>query len=103
MFQPASRGGEPNRETQSMVPKAFRSCPPHTAHNAYLEPISGSMQKPIEGVYPPAEKIEDRSAIGEKHNQNNVKNTARAYLERIRNSMQKPIEGRSRATPRRFK
>src|SRR4030067_3603886 len=60
---------------------------------SYLEPISGSMHVPIEGVYRITEKIEDRVAIGEKTTQNHVENTARTYLERIRNRMQKPIEG----------
>ena len=50
---------------------------------SYLEPISGSMQKTIEG----------RVAIGEKHNQNHVGKAARTYLERIRNRMHEPIEG----------
>ena len=62
---------------------------------SYLDPISGSLHVPIEGVYP--KKIEDRVAIGEKTAQNHVENTARTYLERIRNTMQKPIEGLSRA------
>ena len=54
------------------------------------------MHVPIEGVYfAIAEKIEDRVAIGEKHNQNHIENAARTYLERIRNTMQKPIEGLS--------
>ena len=51
------------------------------------------MQKIVEGVYPAADKIEDRVAIGEKINQNHVENAARTYLERIRNRMQNPIEG----------
>jgi hypothetical protein len=38
----------------------------------YLEPNSGSLQKPVEGGYP--EKIEDRSAIGAETAQNHVKN-----------------------------
>ena len=74
MFQPKSRGGEPNRETQSMVPKAFRSCPPQITHAAYLEPISGSMQKPIEGLPARLKKIEEGSAIVQKHNQNHAEN-----------------------------
>jgi len=73
MFQPKSRGGEPTREHRR-VPKAFRSCPPHTAHNAYLEPISGSMQKPIEGLPARLKKIEEGSAIRQKHNQNHAEN-----------------------------
>jgi len=51
------------------------------------------MHKTIEGVYHIAKNIEDRSRIGEKHNQNHVENVERTYLERIRNRMQKPIEG----------
>ena len=62
---------------------------------SYLEPNSGSMHVPIEGVYRITEKIEDRVAIEEKHNQNHAENAARTYLERIRNSMPKPIEGLS--------
>jgi len=64
-----------------------------TGKRSYLEPISGSLHVPIEGVYSAAEKIEDRVTIGEKHSQNHAENAARTYLERIRNSMQKPIEG----------
>ena len=64
-----------------------------TGTRSYLEPISQSLHVPIEGVYRVAEKREDRSAIGGKHNQNYVENAARTYLERIRNGMQKPIEG----------
>jgi len=59
---------------------------------SYLEPNSGSLHGTIEGVYPAAaEKIEDKVAIGGKHNQKHVENEA--YLEPIRNRMQKPIEG----------
>ena len=36
---------------------------------SYLEPISGSLHVPIEGSYPTAEKIEDRSRIGCRVNQ----------------------------------
>ena len=64
---------------------------------SYLKPISQSMHVPIEGVYPAAEKIEDRSRIGEKQRQNHAENAARTYLERIRNRMQKPVEGLLRA------
>ena len=60
-----------------------------------MEPNSGSMHVPIEGVYSATEKIEDRVANGEKHNQKHVEKPARAYLEPIRNRMQKPIEGLS--------
>ena len=70
---------------------------------SYLEPISGSLHVPIEGVYSAAEKTEGRVAIGEETVQNHVENAARAYLEPNRNTMHEPIEGRSRATPRRFK
>jgi hypothetical protein len=62
---------------------------------SYLEPNSGSLHVPIEGVYRITEKIEDRVTIGEKTAQNHVENTARTYLERIRNSMRIPIEGLS--------
>ena len=76
-----------------------------TGKGSYLEPNSGSLHVPIEGVYRTAEKIEDRVAIGGKHNQNYVEKEARTYLEHIRNTMQKPIEGggykpRATATPR---
>src|SRR4030065_2535435 len=54
-----------------------------TGKSSYLEPISGSMQKPIEGEV----------AIGEKHNKNQDEKAARTYLERIRNRMNEPIEG----------
>jgi hypothetical protein len=60
---------------------------------AYLQPNSQSMHRTIEGVYPAAENIEDRSAIGEEHNQNNVEKQTRTYLERISNSMYVPVEG----------
>jgi hypothetical protein len=60
---------------------------------SYLEPNSGSLHVPIEGVYPAAVKIEDRVAIEEEHNQNHDENALRVYLERIRNRMHKPIEG----------
>jgi len=61
---------------------------------SYLEPNSGSLHGTIEGVYPAAaEKIEDRSRIGEKHNQKHVEKQRQAYLEPNRNGMQKPIEG----------
>ena len=72
-----------------------------TGKPAYLEPISGSMHVPIEGVYRTAEKIEERVAIEEKSNRNHVESQkqTRTYLERIRNSMQKPIEGRSSPLP----
>ena len=61
-----------------------------------MEPNSGSMHVPIEGSTRTAKKIEDRSRIGGKRNQNHFEKEVRTYLERIRNRMQKPIEGRSR-------
>jgi membrane-bound lytic murein transglycosylase MltF len=64
-----------------------------TGKQSYLEPNSGSLHVPIEGVYRITEKTEDRVTIEEKHNQNHAENAARTYLERIRNRMQKPIEG----------
>jgi hypothetical protein len=64
-----------------------------TGKLSYLEPISQSLHVPTEGVYRKTEKIEDRVAIGEKHNQNHVENALRTYLEPIRNTMQKPVEG----------
>ena len=54
------------------------------------------MQKTVEGVYSAAEKIEDRSRIGGKHNQNHAEKRRRIYLEPIRNRMHVPIEGLSR-------
>ena len=54
---------------------------------SYLEPISGSLQKSIEGSI----------GIGVFRCQNHIEKAARVYLERIRNRMHKPIEGRSRA------
>jgi hypothetical protein len=54
-----------------------------TGNRSYLEPISGSMQKPIEGLI----------AIGAFSGQWHVGNARRIYLERIRNSLQKPVEG----------
>ena len=59
---------------------------------SYLEPNSGSLHVPIEEAHRASEKIEERGAIGEKHNQNHVEKAARTYLEPIRNRMQKPIE-----------
>ena len=64
---------------------------------SYLEPNSGSLHVPIEGVYLAiAEKIEDRSRIGIFRSQWHVGKAARVYLERIRNRMHKPVEGLSR-------
>ena len=51
---------------------------------SYLEPNSGSMQKPIEG----------RGRIGAERNQNHAETAV--YLEPNRNGMHVPIEGRSR-------
>jgi len=73
-----------------------------TGTRSYLEPNSGSLQKPIEGVYSLLEKIEDRSRIGEKTAQNHVETAVRAYLEPIRNRMHEPIEGLSRQFCRGF-
>ena len=85
-------GGESQRRSLT-YDTGYSETAQFTGTPSYLEPNSGSLHVPTEGVYRVTEKIEDRSAIGEKHNQNNVKNTARVYLERIRNRMQKPIEG----------
>jgi hypothetical protein len=54
---------------------------------SYLEPNSGSLQKPIEG----------RGRIETKRNQNHAE--TRVYLEPNRNGMHEPIEGRSRHQP----
>ena len=43
---------------------------------SYLEPISGSLHVPIEGVYRAAEKTEDRVAIGEEAAQNHTENAS---------------------------
>jgi len=64
-----------------------------TGKQSYLEPNSGSLHVPIEGVYRATEKTEDRVTIGEKRSQNHAENDA--YLEPNRNRMQKPIEGSS--------
>jgi len=56
-----------------------------TGKPSYLEPISGSMQKPIEGSI----------AIGVFSCQWHIEKPRRIYLERIRNRMHKPIEGLS--------
>ena len=52
---------------------------------SYLEPISGSLQKSIEGVY----------RIGVFRCQWHVGKATRIYLDRIRDSLQKPLEGLS--------
>ena len=63
-----------------------------TGKPSYLEPNSGSLHVPIEGVYSyRLEKIEDRGAIGEETAQKNAEK--RTCLERIRHRMQKPVEG----------
>jgi len=62
-----------------------------TGKPAYLEPNSGSLHVPIEGVYRVTEKIEDRSAIGAETTQKHVENRRRS----IRNTMQKPVGGLS--------
>ena len=58
---------------------------------SYLEPNSGSLHVPTEGVYRVTEKIEGRSAIGVKKAQKYVENRRRTYLLPIRNTMQKPV------------
>ena len=45
---------------------------PQSKKQAYLEPNSQSMQKPVEGAYPAAENVEDRVAIGGFRNQKHV-------------------------------
>ena len=62
---------------------------------SYLEPNSGSLHVPIEGIYRVTEKIEGRSAIGVKTAQKYVENRRRTYLQPNRNTMQKPIGGLS--------
>jgi hypothetical protein len=85
-------GGEKRRDISTYL-SGYSETAQCIGKLSYLEPISGSLHVPIEGVYCTAEKIEDRSRIGDKHNQKHVENAARAYLDRIRNGMQKPIEG----------
>ena len=87
-------GGENHRSSLNLI-RAISAKAHCTGNPSYLEPISGSLHVPIEGVYPAAEKIEDRSRIGEKQRQNHAENAARTYLERIRNRMHVPIEGLS--------
>ena len=86
------RGGEVERGRlrQFAGYSATAQC---TGMPAYLEPNSGSLHGTIEGVYRAAEKIEDRSRIGEEHNQKHVEKQRQAYLEPNRNRMHKPIEG----------
>ena len=62
---------------------------------AYLEPNSGSLHVPIEGVYRVTEKIEGRSAIGAETAQKYVENRRRTYLQPNRNTLQKPVGGLS--------
>jgi hypothetical protein len=91
-------GGE-EREGSLNRFSGYSDTAQRTEKPAYLEPIRQSMHVPIEGVCTAAaKKIEDRVAIGQKHNQNHAENPARAYLERIRNTMHEPIEGRSKIT-----
>jgi len=52
-------------------------------NSSYLEPISQSMQKKVEGVY----------RIGVFSGQWHIEKAVRVYLEPISGSMQKPIEG----------
>ena len=75
-------GGE-NQQPGLNQPTGHSDKAQHNGKPSYLEPISGSMQKPIEGVY----------RIGVFRCQNHVEEVARVYLERIRNRMHKPIEG----------
>jgi hypothetical protein len=53
-------GGERHRGSVSYV-TGYSATAQRTGNPAYLEPNSGSLQKPIEGL---SEKIEDRSRIG---------------------------------------
>jgi hypothetical protein len=57
---------------------------------SYLEPNSGSLHVPIEGVYRIAEKIEDRSRIGEKHNQKHGEKAAQPCLPALQRNPQHP-------------
>ena len=64
-------GGEDQRSKLFLIwaSSAKAHC---TGKPSYLEPNSGSLHVPVEGVYRVAEKIEDRSRIGEKQRQNNA-------------------------------
>jgi hypothetical protein len=63
-----SFGGESQRGgfRVSRADSAIAHC---TGKPSYLEPISGSMHVPIEGLLARLKKIEDRSRSGEKSNQ----------------------------------
>ena len=89
-------GGE-NQRSSLTLDTGYSETAQCIGKPSYLEPISGSLQKPVEGLLSLLKKIEDRSAIEEKHNQNHVEKQKRTYLERISNTMQKPIEGLSRS------
>ena len=88
------RGGEVERGRLRQF-AGYSETAQCTGMPAYLEPISGSLHVPIEGVYSATEKIEDKVAIGEKRNQNHAEKQRQAYLEPIRNRMHEPIEGLS--------
>ena len=83
LFLSAVSGGK--RQRSSVVSSSGFSESPLHWKSSYLEPISGSLQKSIEGVY----------RIGVFRCQWHVGNARRVYLERIRNRMQKPVEGLS--------
>jgi hypothetical protein len=76
-------GGE--RQRSSVISSAGYSESPLHWKPSYLEPISQSMQKKVEGVY----------RIGVFSGQWHIEKAVRVYLERISGSMQKPIEGLS--------
>src|SRR3972149_3271312 len=87
-LQPAVRGGDHTRKKSLVVDKAFRSCPPHFACIAYLEPKSNRLKKPVGGLSRVCltENVEDRSPIACSANQKHVKN----YLKRGYKSPQAP-------------
>ncbi len=69
-------GGE-NQSSKLFLIRASSAKAHCTSKPSYLKPNSSSMHVPIEGVYRVAEKIEDRSRIGEKHIQNHAENAPR--------------------------
>jgi hypothetical protein len=84
VFGEVMLGGEVQRGNSNIF-SGYSETAQRIGKPSYLEPNSQSN----------AEKIGDRVAIGEKHNQNHVEKALRTYLDRIRNRMQKPVEGLS--------
>ena len=61
-------GGENQRGSQNQL-SGYSEKAQCIGKQSYLEPNSGSLHVPIEGVYRTTEKTEDRVTIEEKHNQ----------------------------------